>query len=149
MMKDLRKIYQEKLLHLGALQDFVQGVNVTRLKEAILEQVRGLCEQKSGRCVLVTVDGDIGKATFEASLSSSHDEGLITCKAAKLIRKYLFSNDERFDGDVSEERHRSSVPNHLVHIIGLILEGTTEYDKISNITESVAINIAQLILLMQ
>ena len=37
------------------------------------------------------------------------------------------------------------MPNHLVHIIGLILEGTTEYDKISNINESVAINIAQLI----
>ena len=89
MMKDLRKIYQEKLLHLGALQDFVQGVNVTRLKEAILEQVPGLCEQKSGRCVLLTVDGDIGKATFEASLRSSQDEGLIICKAAKLIRKYL------------------------------------------------------------
>ena len=69
MLKDLRKLYQEKLRFLGANN---ADVNVTRLKEEILKQIPGLCEKKSGKYVLLTVT-EVGRALFESSQSSSKD----------------------------------------------------------------------------
>ena len=145
MMKDLRSMYQEKLEHLGATNDYVSRVNVTRLKQRILKQIPGLCEQKSGKFVLLTLDGEVGEAIFEASLCTSQDDGVILCKAAKIIRKHLFLQEEVFDGNLSKERQKTSVPAHLIHLVGLILEGATHYDNTSKGTEIVALNLAQLL----
>lgn len=145
MLKDLKKIYQEKILHLGRTEEFAKNVNVTRLKKKILEQVEGLCERKSSKYILLALDGSIGKAMFEASLPSYQDEEIAICKAAKTIRKYLFQDNVEFNADLSEEKQRSSVPKHLLHLIGLILEGITVYDKISKKTEEIALNLSQLI----
>ena len=145
MMKDLKIMYQDRLTHLGASSDFVEKVNVTRLKEKLLAQIQGLVEKKKGKHVLLTLDGEIGKAMFEASLDSSQDEGIVLCRAAKIVRKYLFQDEIEFIGDTSTECQKSSVPTHLLHLIGMILEGVTSYDKISKKTEEIATNLSQLI----
>ena len=44
----------------------------------------------------------------------------LTC-AASIIRLTLLINDEVFDGDLSEECQRKSVPSSLVQPISLIL----------------------------
>ena len=52
MLKDIRQIYQEHLSILGLSKDFIRNVNVTRLKEDILEQMPGLCKKKDGKFVV-------------------------------------------------------------------------------------------------
>ena len=126
MMKDLRAMYQQTLKQLGASKEQVDRVNVTRLKNNILTEVSGLCEQKKGKYVFLTLDGVMGKALFEASCNSTTDEGIIICKAASIIRKHMFITDESFDDDLSTIRQKSSVPPHLLHLIGLILEGAND-----------------------
>ena len=61
MLKDLVKLYREKLLNLGATHEFISK-HVTRGKEEILKRVDGLCEKKQGKHVLLTRDEDIGHA---------------------------------------------------------------------------------------
>ena len=145
MMKDLRMLYQEKLRQLGAPEQLIEKVNVTKLKNRILELLPGLCEQKNGKYVILTLNGDVGKAIFEATTNSALDDGVILAKAAKIVRKHLFLNEEVFDGDISKARQMSSVPAHLLHLLGLILEGSTDQTSMNDTSQSIALNIAQLI----
>ena len=46
-MKDLKKLYQEKLSYLEAPPDFIDNGHVTRLKKEIFLKNPGLCEQKN------------------------------------------------------------------------------------------------------
>ena len=75
-------------------------------------------------------------------MCTSQDDGV---KAAKIIRKHLFLQEEVFDGNLSKEPQKTSVPAHLIHLVGLILEGATHYDNISKGTEIVALNLAHLL----
>ena len=145
MMKDLRMLYQEKLRQLGAAEQLIEKVNITKLKNRILELLPGLCEQKNGKYVILTLNGDVGKAIFEATTNSALDDGVILAKAAKIVRKHLFLNEEVFDGDISKARQMSSVPAHLLHLLGLILEGSTDQTSMNDASQSIALNIAQLI----
>ena len=76
-MKDLRVMYQEKLEELGASNEQIERVNVTRLKEHLLKEVYGLCEEKEGKCILLTLNGALGRVVFETSAKSTIDEGII------------------------------------------------------------------------
>ena len=49
LLKDLVKMYKDKLLHLGATEDFTKNLHSTRFKEAVLKRVEGLCEKKHGK----------------------------------------------------------------------------------------------------
>ena len=82
---------------------------------------------------------------FEASNSNSKEEGIILCKAANIIRKYIFRKEEFFDGDVSTVRQKKSVPPHLLHLIDLILEGAKQCEDISTSTSAIALKLAELI----
>ena len=41
-LKDLRRLYQERLKHLGADEDMIKNVNVERLKEQLFDEMPGL-----------------------------------------------------------------------------------------------------------
>ena len=43
-MKDLKKLYQQKLNYLEAAPDFIDNVHVTRLKKEILKRIPGIFE---------------------------------------------------------------------------------------------------------
>ena len=98
----------------------------------------GLRKQEKGKFVILTLNGDVGKAISESSANSMLVHGIILAKAANIIRKHLFSKTEVFDGDLSMiKRQRSSVTLHLLHLLGLILEGITEESTINDATESI------------
>ena len=83
MLNNLRKMYQKKTKTTPWSTRFCcKNVNLKRLKEAIINQVPGLCKQKSGKLVSLTLDGVIGKAIFQFSINSSKDEGIILGNAA-------------------------------------------------------------------
>ena len=100
VLKDLVKMYKEILPDLGANEEFIRKVHSTRLKESIMKHVSCLYEKKKGKDVLLTLEEHVGHAIFEASRTSSFDEGIILSKAAKIIRHHLFSSDQVFDGDL-------------------------------------------------
>ena len=45
-VKDLKKIYQNQLKTLGASEIMIQNVNLTRMKEGLLEQVPGFVNKE-------------------------------------------------------------------------------------------------------
>ena len=145
VLKDLVKMYKEILLDLGANEEFIRKVHSTRLKESIMKHVSCLYEKKKGKDVLLTLEEHVGHAIFEASKTSSFDEGIILSKAAKIIRHHLFSSDQVFDGDLPQQKQTASVPKELIHLVSLILEGTPQHQQVSGNTHAIAVNLSQLI----
>ena len=66
-------------------------------------------------------------------------------KAAKIVRKGLLANDEIFDGDVSKKHQIRSVPNSLVKLISMILEGGEPSRELSAGLQRVFVKLSQLI----
>ena len=110
-----------------------------------MKYVSCLYEKKKGKDVLLTLEEHVGHVTFEASTTSSFDEGIILSKAAKTIRHHLFSSDQVFDGDLSQQKQIASVPKELIHLVSLILEGTSQHQQVSGNTHAIAVNLSQLI----
>ena len=145
VLKDLVKMYKEILLDLGANVEFIRKVHSTILKESIMKHVSCLYEKKKGKDVLVTLEEHVGHAIFEVSKTSSFDEGIILSAAAKIIRHHLFSPDQVFDGDLSQQKQTASVSRKLIHLVSLILEGTSQHQQVSENTHAIAVNLSQLI----
>ena len=145
MMKDLRLNYQRILKKLGATDEHISCVNVTKLKEKIIVEFPQLWEDKSARCkILTTSSKRTGKAIYEPSIMSGQAEGSTIFKAEKIIRKYMLETDEVFNGDFPEERQLKAVPSHLLLLLGLILEGSKDLN-ISDTTASAALKLSQLV----
>ena len=112
LLKEFKKFYQEKLNANNAPEECVKNVHSTRLKLKILEDIPGIREQKQGKDV-ITVDGEMGRAVFEARQYSSQDDGFILAKAAKIISQDLFEKGVSSDGDLSINKAESSYPSSL------------------------------------
>ena len=106
-LKDLRKLYQDQLKYLDADEDMIKTVNVTRLKEQLLGKILGLREQKNRKFVILTVEEDVVRAIVECSQNTWQDEGIILSKAARIVRRFLFTKEEIFEGDLSKQRQKS------------------------------------------
>ena len=50
LMKDLKKLYQEKLSYIEEPPNFIDNVHITRLKKEISKKIPGLCKQKMENC---------------------------------------------------------------------------------------------------
>ena len=141
---DVKADFQQILRQLGATKDHVDRVNVTRLKNHLLSSIPGLIEQKKRKYVILTKETH-GDAIYEASIMTNQSEGIMISKAAKIIRKYMFDATTTFDGDLSYNRQKQSIPIQLLHLLGLILEGSKNYDTVTDSTEGIALNLAQLV----
>ena len=116
-LRDLREMYQNRLRNLGASPDDVDKVNDTRLKEDLLQQIPGLYEQRNGKYIILTLDYEFGRALIECSQNTLKDDGIILSKAARIVYRFMFDKNEIFDGDLSKERQKSSVPGPLLHLV--------------------------------
>ena len=118
-----------------------QNIFGTWFKECLLESVPGLYESRKGRNILLSLDGDVGKALFDACENSCSENSLALARAAWIIRSELFAASS-IDGDVSIEKQNDSVPFCLQQFMELLIEGCPSK---SHVTKSVANNIGQLI----
>ena len=57
----------------------------------------------------------------------------------------LFEKEECFDGDVSIERQVQSVPDILIKLISMILEGSNFIRSVSTSLHKISTNIAQFV----
>ena len=87
-LKDLRWLYQDWLKYLGADEDVIKNVNVTRLKQ-LLGEIPRLQGLKNGNFVILTVEEDVDRAIVERWQNAWHDEGIILSKAEKLRESYV------------------------------------------------------------
>ena len=147
--KDIVNTYKSNLLDYGASKEIIKAVHCTRLTDKILASVPGIISiqnnQSTKRDVVLTLDGELGKAVFQACTHSSTDDIIVIADAAKRIRKVLFCQDKRFDGDTSVECQESSVPPILLRLVSMILEGGKPNRELSEGQRKIACNIAQII----
>ena len=144
VLKDLVKMYKEILLDLGANEEFIRKLHSTILKESIMKHVSCYMKRKTEK-TSCNFGEHVGRAIFEASKTSSFDEEIILSTAAKIIRHHLFSSDQLFDGDLSQQKPTASVSKKLIHLVSLILEGTSQHQQVSENTHAIAVNLSQLI----
>ena len=102
-LKELTEMNKRHLIAQGTTET-ANSIHRTRLKNAILENVPGLCVTKRGKYVLLTLNGELRGALFNACLSSCSDDGILLAKEAQIIRKYLLRHKQQFNGDISRER---------------------------------------------
>ena len=141
-------MYQEQLRNHGGNEDLISSVHHTRLIENILLSVSGIIASQTGQStstrVVLTLDGDVGKALFQVCIHSTVDDVLVIADAARGIKKVLFCHNKTFDGDISSECQESSVPTLLIRLISLILVGGKP-EKELNSSQSKICNISQII----
>ena len=53
--------------------------------------------------MIFTVEENVGRAIVKCSQTTWHDEGIILSKAARIVRRFLFTKEEAFEGDLSEQ----------------------------------------------
>ena len=93
----------------------------------------------------MTLDGELGKALFQACIHSTVDDVLVIACAARRIRKVSFCDNKTFDGDISLECQESSVPTLLIRLISLILVGGKPEKVLTSSQSKIACNISQII----
>jgi hypothetical protein len=112
-LSNLKRICCERLQEHGASEEMQATIHSTRLKEKILEQLPELSEDKKGREVILTLKEEAGTAIFDSCLYSGEDDGRCLARAAKIIRKHMFPEDN--------ETQDAVVPASLYSLIKLIL----------------------------
>ena len=115
------------------------------MKEDLLEQVPGLREQRDGKYVILTVDDEFGRALIQCSQNTMKEDGIIISKAAKIVRRCMFKEDEIFDGNLSSRKQKSSVSVTLLRLVSLIMNGENSEENVSTAVESLTLNMAQLL----
>ena len=144
-LKELTEMYKKHLIAQGATEN-ANSVNQTRLKNAILDNVPGLCVIKSGKYVLLTLNGELGRALFNACLSSCSDDGILLAKAAQIIRKDLLRYEQQFSGNISSERQFEVIPSSIFQLISLIIEDGYTQDSTPECPEKIIGNLSRLVM---
>ena len=73
------------------------------------------------------------------------EDGIITLKAAKIVRRCMFKEDKIFDGNLSSRKQKSSVSVTLLRLVSLIINGENSEENVSTAVESLTLNMAQLL----
>ena len=134
--------YLKELTEMCKKHLIANSVHQTRLKNAILENVPGLCTTESGKYVLLTLNGELGRALFSACLSSCSDDGILLAKAAQIIIKDLLRHEQQFNGDISRERQFEGIPSSIFQLISLIIEDGYIQDSTPECSEKIIGNLS-------
>ena len=126
-LSDMVKLYANRLSQLGI--EISSRINSTRLKERLLAIVPGLKAHTSGKEVLLTYDEDVGCVINTACESTFDSDAMVLAKAARIVRKGMFS---QIKWSVSEGVQTAAVPDELLSLVRMILEGPNIQHQTSN-----------------
>ena len=129
--------------HLGVA--LCKKVNSTRLKERLLAQLPGLRAQSKGRDVLLAFDEDIGEALGKACEQDCDTEAVHLARAAQIVRRYMFEDTVRFSGSFQCGCQEDSVPNVIVAMVNMVLDGPSIKNQSLSSSTQAALSIAQLL----
>ena len=139
-LADLAKLYTTRMEHIGVA--LCKKVNSTRLKERLLAQLPG---QSKGRDVLLAFDEDIGEALGKACGQDCDTEAVHLARAAQIVRRYMFEDTDRFSGSFQGGCQEESVPNVLVAMVNMVLDGPSIKNQSLSSSTQAALSIAQLL----
>ena len=93
-LSDLRDFFSKRLCEYGASTDSITRGHSTRLKQNILKNILRLCEHKQERGILLIFEETAGDAILHACVRSGESDGFCLAKAANIIRKQLFVDQQ-------------------------------------------------------
>ena len=140
-LADLVKLYESQLKQLQIETD--EKVHSTRLKERLLKHLPDLRKHNKGRDVLLVFQNDIGAALAKTVEQDDDDNAVQLAHAAKIVRKGLFEKSSSFNGSFRKGCQEDSVPELLLALVSMILNGQNIKDQIS--TTQAALTIAPLL----
>ena len=148
-LSDLTKKYVNRVAELKQVDVSTIYVRATTLRERLEERIPELWVEKQGKEVLLILYENIGP-TIQYALNSDMDKDAVKlANAAQVIRKEMFESSFKFSGSFEEGCELNSVPQSLIALVHMILEGSSFVDKESNFPKArthISVAIAQLLL---
>ena len=143
-LADIVKLYKERLHQLG--EDAPERIHSTHLKNRILWHLPELKAYNKGRDVFLAFSEDVGSLLSTEYFEDSDEQNVMMVKLAKIIREDIFSKTNTFNGTFDHESQVNSVPQSLLTLINMILNGSniTEQTHTKSISQPV-LSIAQLV----
>lgn len=143
-LADLVAMYQDRLSKLLRVDvEDLPYVHSTRFREKIQSQFPSLRADKEGRDIVL-------RHTSTSILHNIHDEdqdqdALAFQRFVKSLRRTIFNSPVSFDGSLSQEREKESVPSALLAAVNTLMYGCTVTSE--NAACQPALTIAQLVML--
>ena len=109
-----------------------------------MAQIPNLQAHSQGRDVLLAFSDDIGAALTKACEWDSDSDAVHLAHAAKVVRRHMFDELGPFIG-FQEGCQRDSVPNLLLALVNMVLEGPSIRAQSEYPVMSAALTIAQLL----
>lgn len=144
-LADLVKMYSVRLQQLGVEQD--TRPHSTDLKNRILAHFPDLKAHKEGRDILLAFDRDLGGALRKLCKDDFDDEAMCLARAAKIVRRDMLQLHATFTGSFDESCQVNSVPQSLLSIVAMILDGPDIQSQSQSVsgTHQASLSIAQLL----
>ena len=120
-LADLAKLYHNRLEQLGV--SIPKRINTTRLKERLLDQMPNLKAHTKGRDLVLAFDDDTADALIIASQFKKDSDIMHLAKTAQIVRKEMLEKKQAFDGSFPPEALTESVPDLLLALMNMIVEG--------------------------
>ena len=148
-LSDLVRLYAATLKDLGV--EIEERIHSTHLKNRILATAPYLEARNSGREVFIGFQEDIGDILHCAYKEDGDEQGRHLAMTAEILRDEIFKSKSRFEGCFREECQQNAVPNTLLTLIKMILNGPgiagkSEMENENRmLDDQAALSIAQLI----
>ena len=143
-LADLAKLYTSRLKQLGV--NISGRIHTTDLKNRILSNFPNMQAHRQGRDIMLAFNKDIGLALQRVSESDFDEEAIILPKVAKIVRRDLSNTKYTFDGTFKKQCQKKSVPQSLLSLVNMIIDGSNIKVNSDNVTEpQAALTISQLL----
>ena len=127
-LADLAHLYKARLEQLWITSE--GRVHTSKLKLRLLSVFPDLRAHMQGRNVMLSFNDDIGSALRKACENDSDQDAMELARAAKIVRREMFNHTFSFNWSFTEESHfQSAVPQSLLALISMILEGPNIIDQ--------------------
>ena len=127
---DLATLYKTRLEQLGTV--LTGRVHTTELKNRILRYFPNLEEHKRGRDILLAFNEDVGAALRMACEQDADSDGIHLARAANIVRRDMLKMTTAFSGSFDTLCQEESVPNSLIALVSMILNGPNIHEQSSH-----------------
>ena len=141
-LAELSQLYKSQMEQLGVEVD--NRVHSTRLNQRLLAEFPDMRAYTKGRDVLMAFEDDIGSALAKACEQDNNEDAMHIARAAHIVRRHIFGEAKPFNG-FPEHCQEDSVPQLLLTLVNMILEGSSIKDQMEEETSPAALTIAQLL----
>ena len=129
-LSDLTKKYDKRCAEIMQVDaSTITNKRSTSLKERLQKLIPELWIAKQGKEVILTLSENIGPAIQYALNSDMDEDAVKLSNAAQLIRKEMFEMSYKFSGSFEDDCELNSVPQSLISLVHMILEGGSSFDE--------------------